>query len=253
MGKSIHTIAEGFWNIRGVYRIFGLLNVGTQCSLVRLQSGGYALLDCYTLQGDARELVMEKAKGGEKLEAVINLHPFHTMHVEAVAKMFPAARWYGTSRHVARFPEVKWEPQLTESAEFAECFADDFDLLVPAGVEFVPKDERLHFASVLAIHRATEIMHVDDTLNFLPAPFGGKLSLHPTLKSVLSRREGAVNEFRTWAAQLVERCESVRGVCTAHARLAGLTDEPAGAIAAQVRAAVEKVEPILAAHEQRFG
>ena len=60
-----------------------------------------------------------------------------------------------------------WQPELTESEGFAALYADDFDFMVPAGVHFVPKNEKLHFAAVLAFHKASRVLHVDDTLNYL--------------------------------------------------------------------------------------
>lgn len=252
MADRIIRIAEDFWTVRGTYRIFGLLNVGTQASLAALQSGGFVLLDSYTLEGEARDKIMELTDGGKKLEAVINLHPFHTVHVEAVAQMFPDARLYGTRRHISRFPKLRWESEQTESEEFAALYHDDFDFMVPRGVDFVAADEKLHFSSVLAFHRSSHTLHVDDTLNWLPLPWGGRLAFHPTLKSVLEDRPDAAADFRAWAGELAERCESVRHICTAHAGHPSLSDEPAGGIAARVRNALEQVESALKAHESRF-
>jgi hypothetical protein len=45
ISKDIITVAEGFWNFRGSFRIAGILDVGTQAALVRLASGRYVLLD----------------------------------------------------------------------------------------------------------------------------------------------------------------------------------------------------------------
>lgn len=250
MGKQLLEIADDFCNIRGVYRIFGLLNIGTQASLVRLGSGRFVLLDSYTLTGALAQAVMARTDGGRALEAVINLHPFHTVHVEAVAAMFPGARLYGTARHLQRFPGLRWEPERTETEAFAARFAADFDFMVPRGVHFVPADEGLHFASVLAFHRRSQTLHVDDTLNWIPLPWGGRLDFHPTLKDVLEAGPGAAAEFRAWAAALVQRCEDVRHVCTAHVSPARLGEVP-GRVAAQVRAALGRVEKVLTAHERR--
>ena len=234
MADSIQRIADGFWNIRGTYRIF-------------------VLLDAYTLSGDVAETVRGLTAGGRSIDAVLNLHPFHTMHVEAIAGMFPDARQYGTARHHARFPGVQWAPERTETEAFAALFADDFDLSVPAGVDFIPSDEALHFASVLAFHRASATLHVDDTLNWLPFPLGNRLAFHPTLGKVLERRAGAVDDFRAWAQALITRCEAVRHVCTAHTRLAPVSDDPPGGVADRVRMALEKVESTLASHAKRYG
>ncbi|PIE17319.1 MAG: hypothetical protein CSA66_06130 [Proteobacteria bacterium] len=249
MADEIVQIADGFWNIRGAFRVFGLLNIGTQSSLVRLAGGRYALLDSYTLKGDPRDEVMARTDGGDALDAIINLHPFHTVHVKAVAAMFPNAKLYGTSRHHAVAPDLRWEPERTETAAFAALFADDLDLTVPKGVDFVPSNENLHFASVLAIHKATETLHVDDTLNWIPIPFVKGLAFHPTLNKVLERRPGAAADFRAWAEAFADRCETVRHVCTAHTKLAPVSGDPPGGIAQRVRAALTKVDKVLRKHE----
>lgn len=247
----IHEIADGFWNIRGSFKILGLLDVGTQASLVRLGSGGFVMLDSYTLEGSAADEVLQRTDGGKAVEAVINLHPFHTLHVQPMATLFPNAKHYGTARHHSRFADMNWEPERTETEAFAERFASDFDFMVPRGVDFIPSNENLHFASVLAFHKPSATLHVDDTLNWMPFPLGNRLAFHPSLKGVLERRPEAAAEFRTWAKELIDRCDSVRHVCTAHAKLAPVSDDPPGGIAQRVRDALARVEKVLVAHEQR--
>ncbi len=253
MGDRIEQVAPNFWNIRGSYRVMGVLNLGTHASLVRRNSGRYVLLDSYTLSGEIERKVLELTGGGKELEAVINLHPFHTLHVERVAARFPNAWLYGTARHHAKFLDLAWQPHRVEDAKFAELFREDFDFMVPAGVDFIPDNENLHFASVLAFHKASQTLHVDDTLNWIPLPWLKRLDFHPTLKPVLERRPGAVREFRDWARQLIERCETVHNVCTAHAGATDLLRQEPGIVAEQVEAALERVESTLRSHEQRYG
>lgn len=242
---------EGFWNVRGEHRLFGLLDIGTHCSLVRLSSGRFVLLDGYTLEGSVRERVLELTDGGAALEAVVHVHPFHTLHVEPTAELFPDAKLYGTERHHQRFPNLAWQPERAEEERFHALYADDLDFMVPRGVHFIPDDENLHFASVLVFHRASQTLHVDDTLNWTPIPFvGGRLSFHPTLGRVLESRPGAASDFRAWAEELATRCEDVRHVCTAHARPAPLDDDPPGGVARRVREALARVEKTLAKHER---
>lgn len=251
MHKIMET-GEGFWNIRGEFRVLGMLDIGTHCSLARLASGRFVLLDGYTLEGSVKERVFELTDGGAAIEAVMHLHPFHTVHVEPVAQMFPDAKLYGTERHHRRFPNLAWQPERTEEERFHALYAEDFDFTVPRGVHFIPRNEKLHFASVLAIHKASQTLHVDDTLNWTPIPLvGGRLSFHPTLGKVLQRGPESVADFRAWADELATRCEDVRHVCTAHARPAPLGDDPPGGIAARVREAIARVEKTLVAHERR--
>jgi len=248
MSHHIDPISEDFWNIRGVFRALGLLDVGTHCSLVRLSSGRFVMLDSYSLEGEVRDRVLAHTDGGRAVEAVINLHPFHTMHVQSTRSLFPGAKLYGTARHHERFASLPWEPERTEDPAFAACFADDFDFMVPQGVQLVTDSDHVHFSSVLAIHRPTETLHVDDTLSWLPLPGGGLLHWHPTLGRALEPGAEASETFRHWAEALAKRCESVRNVCTAHARGSTLRDQAPGEIATRIRKATRRIDWKLRGH-----
>ena len=81
MQTQILTVADDFLNLRGSFKVGGLVDIGTQCSLVRLQSGRFALLDAYTLKGEVKEKILARTDGGRAIEAVLHLHPFHSIHV----------------------------------------------------------------------------------------------------------------------------------------------------------------------------
>lgn len=253
MADRILEIEDGFWNIRGSFRIAaGLVDIGTHASLVRLASGRFVLLDAYTLAGEVERRVFELTDGGAAIEAVLHVHPFHTVHARAVHQQLPHARLYGTRRHAQIAPDLPWDDLRTEDPALHARFADDLDFTVPRGVDFVPADERLHFSSVLVHHRATGTLHVDDTLSYLNVPLIGGLRFHPTLKSVLQPRAGAAAEFRAWAAELLARCATVRHLVTAHG--ATPCKIPAGCdVADMVRDALAAVEGTLKAHERRYG
>ena len=108
MSKDIIAVADGFWNFRGSFKIGGVIDVGTQSALVRLKSGRFVLLDSYALSRSAKRLVSEQTDGGERLEAVINLHPFHTLHVSTIYRWYPDVVHYGTERHHRMFPDLPW-------------------------------------------------------------------------------------------------------------------------------------------------
>src|SRR5210317_2164194 len=112
-GPVIH-VGEGFWNIRGSYKIGGVIDVGTQSSLARLASGNFVLLDSYTFSQETLAKVREMTEGGAKIEAVLNLHPFHTVHVRKIHEQFPDAVLYGTARHHERFADLPWAELKTE-------------------------------------------------------------------------------------------------------------------------------------------
>ena len=156
-------------------------------------------------------------------------------------------------------PDLPWEPLHTEDPELHALFADDLVLSVPRGVDFIPEDENLHFASVLAFHPASRTLHVDDTLSYARLPWPVRafkqdlLILHPTLAKVLERRAGAVADFRAWAEELVTRCQDVDNLCAAHSATLLAADNQGPSIAERVRAAVGAVDGKLAKHERRFG
>jgi hypothetical protein len=259
MTDRVIQISDSFWNIRGEFKIGGVLNIGTHASLVKLESGNFALLDAYTLTGDVKDQIDALTGNGADIEAVINLHPFHTVHVEWAHQQYPHANHYGTKRHVEKFPNLAWQPELTESIECATLFADDFEFSVPAGVDFISSNDKLHFSSVLAYHKDSKTIHSDDTLMYLQ--LGGVLgklkklevSFHMTLGKTLEKREGAVSDFREWAVQLAEDWKDAENLCAAHSATLLGCENKGLPIAGEILSALDKVEKVLAKHQKQFG
>ncbi len=267
MSKNILHVADGFWNLRGSYKIAGLVDVGTQASLVRRSTGTFIFLDSWTLsRSQAREV--EAITGGpENIEAILNLHPFHTVHVKAMHTMFPAARLYGTARHLERFPDLPWEASGTEDTALHKMYASDFEFSVPRGVDFISHNQNVHFSSVLAYHRASDTLHVDDTLMYLRLPallgfFGLKnsISFHPTLAKALEKRPGAAQEFRDWAEQMIERWRGMRNLCAAHTAAWLAADnsndqagDPEPSLHELLLKALDSCAKTLDAHEKKYG
>lgn len=260
MSESILKISDDFWNFRGSFKIGGVVDVGTQCSLVRLESGNWLLLDSYSLERKARNRVAELTNEGEAIEAILNVHPFHTMHVERMHELYPRAALYGTARHHARFPGLPWEKARTEDDELHEKFAADLQFSVPRGVDFIPEDENLHFSSVMVFHPASKTMHVDDTLNYLRLPslmravgLGDSVAFHPTLAKVLERRAGAAHEFQDWANDLINRWKGAENLCAAHTAALLARENSGASLHERWKAALEKVENTLEAHRRKYG
>ena len=92
--SNIIHVGEGFWNIRGSLKIGGILDVKTHASLVRRKGGGYILLDAYELDEATRSWIAEETSGGDAIEAVLHLHPFHTLFVRALHEAYPKAKLY---------------------------------------------------------------------------------------------------------------------------------------------------------------
>ena len=258
-GIKILQLSDDFWNIRGSFKIAGLIDIGTQASLVKRENGKFVFLDSYTLGGVVQNKVDELTNAGEDVEAVLNLHPFHTIHAPKMHERYPNARHYGTARHLLKFPELEWQALCTEDPELHSMFAGDFDFSVPRGVDFISDDENVHFSSVLAYHRASRTIHVDDTLMYIRLPwlmrfFGltDAMSFHPTLSKVLEKREGAVDDFNQWAEELAEQWQDAENLCAAHTATLIVNDDTETSIHDRILKALAKVQSTLNSHKRKF-
>ncbi len=250
-------LANDFWNLRGTFKVAGLLDVGTQLSVVRRSNGRFLVLDSYTPSETQRQALLGLTAGGTLVDAIINVHPFHTLHCEPLHQLLPAARLIGTRRHLQQAPHLPWDPHVIEDVETQADFADDLDFTVPAGLELVPADDNVHASSVLVRHRRSGIVHVDDTLSVLAAPGTlGKwlpqsgLKFHPTLSRALQPRAGAADAFERWARALAERWAGTPYVCAAHSAVREL---PADGWRDEVLKALHHVQGKLRRHRHRYG
>lgn len=248
---------NGLWNARGSFKIAGVLEGGTHASLVAMDGGRFLWLDSITLTGDALDGAMALTDGGAKVDAILNLHPFHTMHCEWAHRQFPKAKLYGTARHKAQLPGLRWEEELVEGPQVAAQFVDLLDLDIPRGIDFISTKNRVHTSSVLALHRASGTVHSDDTLSYTVLPFPIRLVkeetavfFHPRLPAALEERPGAAADFRTWGRELAEKWGDAARLCAAHN---GIKEFPDRDFGDRVRAALRRVEPVLAKHEGKFG
>jgi len=260
MRPHVLQIANDFWNIRGSFKIAGVVDVGTQASLVRRGNGKFVFLDSYALSGTVEREVLELTNDGSDVEAILNVHPFHTVFVPKMHARFPNARLYGTVRHLSRFPELPWEEQRTEDTALHVMFANDFDFSIPRGVDFISANENVHFSSVLVLHRGSKTIHVDDTLMYIRLPKAARLlgrtdmmSFHPTLGKALERRAGATRDFREWVEELAERWRDAENLCAAHTATLTAEKNRGPSIHDRVLQALGKVRKTLEAHKRKYG
>jgi len=260
MADKIIQVADNFWNIRGSFRIGGVVDIGTQASLVRLSNGNFVILDSYALSETLFDELDEILGDRGEIEAILNLHPFHTVHVERMHELFPEARLHGTQRHLEQFPELPWEEVRSEDEELHEWYSDDLDFTVPQGVDFISANDNVHFASVMAYHRASGTIHVDDTLMYIILPrllrlvgLRDRVGFHPTLALALEKREGAAGEFREWTAQLIEDWGDAENLCAAHSATLLAGSNRGASIRDRLRKAQRRCEVLVRAHELRYG
>jgi hypothetical protein len=254
LSSRTHKISNDFLNIRGSFKVGGLIDVGTQTSLVRRANGKCVFLDSYTPDDDTQPEIDALTNGGNDVEAILNLHPFHTVHVRAMHRRYPRAKLYGTARHLARFPDLPWQKTRTEQPRLHNMFEEDFEFSVPRGVDFISANENVHFSSVLVLHRASKTIHVDDTLMYvrLPLPvrmigFQDLMFFHPTLRQALEKRAGAGEEFREWAEQLAAHWRHAKNLCAAHTSALLAAHNHGASIHDRILAALRKVSLALAA------
>ena len=254
---KIEPLAENFWTFRGHFRVAGILDVGTQMSLVRHGDGRFILLDSYDLDDDDRRALLALTDNGRAIDAVLNLHPFHTLHCAAIHKLLPHARLFGTERHHRKLDDLPWQPQPMESADAQAQFEDILEFDMPRGVDFVCPDETVHVASVLARHRSSRILHVDDTLNVLKAPSllrplfpAPRLRFHPMLRKALQKRAGAGADYAAWSREVASRWADTPIACAAHSAIHRLKP---GGFEAEILAALAAVEDTLTSHDRAQG
>ena len=245
MSDKIIDLGAGFWNIRGTFRLGGVLNIGTQCSLVKLTSGKFVFLDSYTLTDDVRAQVMALTNNGQDVEAVLNLHPFHTVHCAQMAKDFPQALFYGSSRHQKKVPEVEWADDLVESEAVAERYPE-LKFSMSQGIHYIAPNDMIHAGSLLAFHPASKSLHVDDTFMSPPTKLLEavlpELLLHPTTKKALKNEPNAGKQYCDWAANLAHEWREVRNFCAAHSYLVKFKE---GEFEKALLKAIDKARPKL--------
>ena len=243
MSDKIHDLGAGFWNIRGSFKIGGVVNVGTHCSLIQLPSGKFIFLDSYTLTDELREQVMALTHNGQEVEAVLNVHPFHTVHCAQMAKDFPQATFYGSSRHKKQVPEVQWSDDLVESATVAMRYPE-LEFSVSEGIYYISPNDKIHAGSLLVYHPASQSLHVDDTFMTPPAKIFDailpELILHPTTKYALLDTPNAGKQYCDWATRIAHEWRDTRNFCAAHSYMVTFK---AGEFEKALLKAVNKIRP----------
>ncbi len=245
MSDKIYDLGAGFWNIQGSFRLGGIINIGTQCSLIRLPSGSFVFLDSYTLTDDVRSQVMALTDNGQKVEAVLNVHPFHTVHCAQMAEDFPQATFYGSERHHKQVPTVQWSDDLVESKAVAMRYPE-LEFSVPQGIYYISPNEKVHAGSLLVYHPASQSLHVDDTFMSPPSKLLKavlpELLLHPTTKKALKNDADAGQQYCDWATQLAHQWRDTRHFCAAHSSMVNFE---IGGFEQALLTAIDKARPKL--------
>ena len=188
---------------------------------------------------------MALTNNGQDVEAVLNLHPFHTVHCTQMAKDFPQATFYGSSRHHKKVPEVQWAKDLVESDAVAKRYPE-LKFSMSEGIHYIAPNEMIHAGSLLAFHPASKSLHVDDTFMSPPTKLLEavlpELLLHLTTKKALKNDPDAGKQYCDWASKLAHDWRDVRNFCAAHSYLVTFKD---GEFEKALLKAIDKARPKL--------
>ncbi|CAF0778367.1 unnamed protein product [Adineta steineri] len=224
---ELFEVATNFWNIRVSFKMLaGLVDLGSHMSLIRLNNGNFLVIDTVILTDHTRAEINRLTDNGAKIEAVIGVHPFHTLAFPAFYEAYPNAKYYGTPRHIRRLTTIPWAGSL-DDCNIRKKWEPEIEMRIPAGAEFVnplPESSN-HFVSVFVFHRPSRTLHVDDTIiygdhpGFLLKLTGfkhGTMAFQPSIKGAgLYPTAEAPFEFRDWMKTLLNDWP-FDNICCAH-------------------------------------
>ena len=105
----------GFWNVRRQFTILAhLLDIETHMSFIQLANGKFLVVDTVELNDRLSQEINHLAEDGEKIEAVIGVHPSHTLAFVNFYQAYPNAAYYGITGHLRRLVQIPWAGCLNE-------------------------------------------------------------------------------------------------------------------------------------------
>lgn len=78
---GIVRVADSFINLRGSFKI-GPADIGVHSSLVKRKNGKWVMLDSMKMDDSMKAEVLSMSNGGKDVEAILNVHPFHTVRAD---------------------------------------------------------------------------------------------------------------------------------------------------------------------------
>lgn len=168
--RMVVAVGPGFYNIRSSFKVFGLIEVGTHMSIIKLNSGKFLVIDTVELDDQLKSQIDALTNNGDLIEAVLATHPFHTVYFPAFYSLYPNAQYYGCPRHIRNITTITWKGNFNDEATLKLWETEQIYLRIPDGAEFVNPAESNHFSSVFVFHQPSRTIHVDDTIGFHPNP-----------------------------------------------------------------------------------
>ena len=130
---DLQQIGDGFWNVRRRFRILAkLFDIETHMSFIRLSNGKFLVIDTIDLNDQLQEEINHLTNNGDQIEAVLAVHPFHTLSMLAFYEKYPHLRYYGTPRHQRRIKDIPWVGTF-DQCHHRNQWWPDVELRIPAG------------------------------------------------------------------------------------------------------------------------
>jgi len=247
--KRIVEIGPGFYNIRSGFKSFkGLINIGTQMSLIRLNNGEFIAIDTVELDDELKAEIDQLTDNGTNLTTVIATHPFHTLAFPGFHAAYPNSTYIGTPRHIRNIKSIPWTADISKEDVRAR-WAPDIEMRIPAGAEFnAPVPEAFnHFNAVWVYHRPSATVHIDDTVCYFENPglllkAAGKKNDHMEFHMSMSGpglypTPDSPKIFKKWVEDILADWD-FDNMCTAH------TGNKIGGAKEALRQTLEKAEHI---------
>lgn len=130
---QLHQIGPGFWNVRTSFKLFRIFDIGTHMSVIQLRSGNFLVIDTVEINDELKKELDDLTNNGTKIEAVVAVHPFHTLAFPGFYKLYPNAKYYGTPRHLRKLKDIEWAGQLDNCKESLSKWEPEVELRIPAG------------------------------------------------------------------------------------------------------------------------
>ena len=130
--NELYSIGPGFWNVRGRFKAYKVIDIGTQMSIIKLRNGKFLVIDTVEMNDHLRQEIDTLTDNGNNIEAVIATHPFHTLSFPAFYQLYPKAPYYGTPRHLRQLTEIPWAGNL-DDCNIRVKWEPDVEMRIPTG------------------------------------------------------------------------------------------------------------------------
>lgn len=240
-------VGPNFWNLRGSFVLFHVIDIGTQMSFIKLPSGKFLVIDTCDVPVRAKAAIDELTNNGDLIEAVLGTHPFHTVFFKSFHKLYPNAKYYGTPRHLKKV-DIPWAGNILDINVISMWENQGVFMRVPDGADILTPAEDNHLSSIFVFHQESRTIHIDDTIMYFEDPsFALRcLGRHKGdmdfwaggLKKGLKNSKEAPAEFKAFIQEIISNWD-FDNICTAH------VGNMIGGAKALMQKTLDKATPIL--------